>query len=126
MTRMRRRSPTGAGRGWRDQHAAANLEGDEAVSFVTRLHDSVETHRCVARGRQRQRRIALQLFQRAKADHPAFLHQHHLIGEAFDFGDIVGDVDDRQIEAVAQPLEKRQDLVLGRPVERRERLVHQQ
>jgi hypothetical protein len=38
----------------------------------------------------------------------------------------MGDVDDRQGEAVAQPLEKRKNLVLGRPVERRQRFVHQE
>ena len=36
------------------------------------------------------------------------------------------DVDDRQRQPVAQAFEERQDLVLGRAVERRERLVHQQ
>ena len=79
----------------------------------------------VARDRERQRRVALQLVQRSGADHPALFHQHDLVGEALDLGDVVTDIDDRQVEPVAQPFEERQDLVLGGAVERRQRLVHQ-
>ncbi len=113
------------GRG-RAQQAPAHLQSEEPVGFVARLHGSVEAHSGVARRRKRQGRIALQLFERARADHVPLLHQHHLVGEALDFRHVVRDVDDRQIEVIAQPLEERQDLVLGRAVERRERLVHQE
>ena len=88
--------------------------------------DAIERDRGVARDRQRQGRVALQFIERSGADHSALVHQHDLVGEALDFGDRVGDVDDRQRQPIAQPLEERQNLVLGRAVERRQRLVHQE
>src|SRR5271165_3768778 len=115
--------------GWRrgyDELSTTNVELQEAVVGVARFDNPVQTDRRVARHRQRQRRIALQVGERPCRDHPALLHQHDLVGQAFDLGDVMRDVDDRQGETVAQPLEERQNLVLGRAVERRQRLVHQE
>jgi hypothetical protein len=121
MTRMRLCSPTEAG-GAGTVSEPPRTVGDQALSFVIRLDDAVEAHSGVARDRKRQRRVALQVFERTHADHPPLVHQHHLVGEALDFGQIVRDVDDRQIEAVVQSLKKRQNLVLGRAIQCRERL----
>ena len=49
-----------------------------------------------------------------------------MVGEPLDLRHVVGDVERRQRQAVAQPLEERQDVGLGGVVERRQRLVHQQ
>ena len=126
MTRTRRCSPIEAFGAGHDERAAAHAQSEEAIAAVVLFDDAVERDRGVARDRQRQGRIALQFTERSRADHSALVHQHDLVGEAFDLGDRVGDVDDRQRQPIAQPLEERQDLVLGRAVERRQRLVHQE
>ena len=51
---------------------------------------------------------------------------HHGVGEPRDFRDRVADVDDRDVELVAQPFDVVEDLGLARNVERRQRLVHEQ
>jgi len=49
-----------------------------------------------------------------------------VIGDARDLVHAVGDVEHRDADLVAQPLQERQDLGLARIVERRERFVQQQ
>ncbi len=116
-----------AGRGCgNDEASAANGERQEPVARIVRLDDANQADRGVARRRQGQRRIALQVGERARRKRAALLHQDDVVGEPLDLGDVVGDVDDRQRETIAQPFEERQDLALGRPVERRQRLVHEQ
>src|SRR6185437_4284118 len=61
-------APPLAGRGGRrgrGERAAAHFQGDEAVSLVTRLDDAVQAHRRVAGERKRERRVALQILERA-------------------------------------------------------------
>ena len=109
------------GHRWNSEAAAANAERQETIVGIVPLDNANETHRGVARHRQRQRRVALQIRQRSRRQHPALLHQHDLIGEALDLRHVVRDIDDRQGQTVAQALEERQNFVLGRTIESADR-----
>ena len=109
-----------------DEAAAVEAKRHEAIPFVVGFDHAFQTDCRVSSPRQRQRRIALQLRQRPRCDHMAFDQQHHVIGEAFDLREVMCDVEDRQRQTVAQPLEERQDLALCHSVERGQRLIHQQ
>ncbi|MNF17854.1 hypothetical protein D3C80_2216040 [compost metagenome] len=53
------------------------------------------------------------------------LQQHQVIGQAGNFILGVADVNQRDLQLVVQALEVGQDFALARPVEGRQRLVHQ-
>ena len=93
--RMRRRSPAETASRARGS-ASRGPSAREGRSLVVALDPRVERDRRVARHRQRQGRVALKVGKWTCRQHLALLHQHHLVGEPLDLGDVVGDVDDRQ------------------------------
>ena len=56
----------------------------------------------------------------------ALVEKNHLVAEAFDLGHVVGNVEDRQREMIAQLFNERENLRLRPAVQRRKRLIHQQ
>ncbi len=90
------------------------------------LNLSIQADRRLARARQRQRWIALHDLQRSFADDTAMLHEDQVIGKPLDFRHVVTDVEYRKRKPCVQSFEERQNLVLGRTVQCRQRLVHQQ
>ena len=66
------------------------------------------------------------LRDRAARNRTAVRHQHHPFGQPHHLLDRMPDVDDRDPQLVAQPLDVVQDLALAAGVERGERLVEQQ
>ena len=90
------------------------------VSYV--LPSSRAIAKPIAAPGQRYRGEAV---QRAGADDAALLHQHQVIGKALDLRHVVADIEYRQRQRLVQLLEERENLVLGRVVERGQRLVHQ-
>ena len=56
----------------------------------------------------------------------ALVEQNHLVAEALDLGHVVGHVEDRQREMIAQLFNERENLRLRPAVQRRKRLIHQQ
>ena len=56
----------------------------------------------------------------------SLVEQNDLVAEAFDLGHVVGDVEDRQREMIAQLFNERENFRLCPAVERGKRLIHQQ
>ena len=56
----------------------------------------------------------------------ALVEKNHLVAEALDLGHVVGNVEDRQREMIAQLFDERENLRLRPAVQRRKRLIHQQ
>ena len=56
----------------------------------------------------------------------ALVEKNHLVAEALDLGHVVGNVEDRQREMIAQLFNERENLRLRPAVQRRKRLIHQQ
>ena len=54
------------------------------------------------------------------------VEKNHLVAEALDLGHVVGNVEDRQREMIAQLFNERENLRLRPAVQRRKRLIHQQ
>ena len=109
-----------------DQLSAGHLKAHETIGRVMAHHSALEAHRRLARGRQRQGKITLEIRQRPRRDDPAMVHQHQRVGQPFDLAQIVADIDNRHGEAGVQLVQKGQDLVARSLIERRQRLVHQQ
>ncbi|MEJ2297021.1 MAG: hypothetical protein P8X94_00660 [Woeseiaceae bacterium] len=63
--------------------------------------------------------------QAAVGHRRAFLEHDEMVAQATDFLDVVADVDHRHRQFVVQAIEVRQQFVLAPPVERGERLVHE-
>jgi hypothetical protein len=70
--------------------------------------------------------VGLQLREWTDSDDAALIEQHHLIGEAFHFGHVVGDVKNRQRKMIAQLFDEWENLSLRPPVQRRKWFIHQQ
>ena len=68
----------------------------------------------------------LQLFERARADHTATLDEHDVVRQTLDLAEVVRDVKNRDGKRRVQLLKKREDVFLGEPVERGQRLIHEQ
>ena len=68
---------------------------------------------------------AQQAFDRPRRRDLAVVHQHQGIGEADDGVDVVADIEDRQLQIVAQAFDERQDFVAPLGIEAGQRLVHQ-
>ena len=79
-----------------------------------------------AAGERAQVEPAHQLGEVALGSHPALGKQDDRGGEARDLGHGMADIDDGHRHLVAQPLDVGQDLLLAAPVERGQRLVHEQ
>ena len=54
------------------------------------------------------------------------VEKNHLVAEALDLGHVVGNVEDRQREMIAQLFNERENFRLRPAVQRRKRLIHQQ
>jgi hypothetical protein len=51
-----------------------------------------------------------------EADLAAGLHENEMIGETFDFGHVVADINDRKRELLVKTLKERQDFILCEPI----------
>src|SRR5215469_17983819 len=60
------------------------------------------------------------------SDDAALIEKHHLIGEAFDLGHVVGDVKNWKRKMIAQLFNEGENLSLRSPIQRRKWLIHQQ
>ncbi len=56
----------------------------------------------------------------------SLVEQNYLVGEPLDLGHVVGDVEDRQREMIAELFDEREDFRLRLAVQRRKWLIHQQ
>ena len=122
---VRRRAPQSAARGCRRPASASTVRPKSLV--VRGDHRVEERARLVAllRRGNRSRRSIIVRGRPGRGD--AALGEHDDVGgEPRHLGDRVADIDDRDADLVAQPLDVGQDLGLARLVERGERLVHQQ
>lgn len=66
------------------------------------------------------------LLQRPARQHPAGLQHHQVVGQARDLVGGVADIEDGDGQALMQPLQVRQDLLLALVVQGGQGLVHQQ
>src|SRR5437879_3164688 len=71
-------------------------------------------------------RAAIDVVRIGDLDDLAFVHDHHLIGHVFEYGEVVRDEDVAHVVLVLQVLQQVQDLRLDRDIERRYRLVADQ
>ncbi len=106
--------------------AAGNGKARQRVAVVDGGDPSFENDGGLRCPQQRQARLSLKLGKRTGGDDPALIEQHKMVRQPLDLRHIMADIEDRDRQRPMKRFEIRQDVVLCRPVERRERLIHQQ
>ena len=125
--RARTRSPIARVELRHDELAAVEGERRQLVVGIVRGDARVDHRsRLVAAGRRPEVEPPHHVVDVADGEALAVGQHHDRVGEPRDLGDRMADVDDRNAELVAQPLDVVEDLGLARHVERGQRLVHQQ
>ena len=119
--------PAGRQTGITGPEAAAVEVGTRQMPARVDLADRRVEHRTgLLAQAQRQVEPHQQLLQRPVRPHPPGLERDQMVGQPRHLVRRMGDIEHRDVEFLAQPLQVGQDLLAARVVQRRQRLVHQQ
>ena len=104
----------------RHEHVAARQRDAQQSETRFELSDHASQRDGSFRGgRQHRIGVGLQFRERTDSDDVALIEKHHLIGEALDLGHVVGDVENRQREMIAQLFDEGENLFLRPAIQRR-------